>query len=108
MADRPGRIIGKGLVELTAEDGRAIQDIEPSTSDLTSTAHAQDVPALKVVHPSVLAECLRRGLWALARFFLPWAFLEKAIRAEGLGRQDRVTCLAVAFLVLPLLGFASC
>jgi hypothetical protein len=86
---------------LTSADGLVIQDVVPSTSDITSVAHAQDVPALKLVHPAVLAVLLQENRWALARFLLPWSCLEMAIRAAGLSQADRMTCHEMAFEARP-------
>jgi hypothetical protein len=101
----PGLAVGPGLPWLTSADGLIIQEVEPSTSDVTSVAHVQDVPALKLVHPATLARLLREGHWSLARFVLPFCFLEMAIRAEGMSKAVRATCVEVSFQVLPVIGY---
>jgi hypothetical protein len=45
----------------------------------------------------VLIALLKAGLWGAAIWALPWVSLEVAIRAEGMGVMDRMSCLEIAF-----------
>jgi hypothetical protein len=52
-----------GLRDLSSVDGEVLLSMHPSFEDTSSTAHAQDGPALQAIHELLLLELLRQAIW---------------------------------------------
>jgi hypothetical protein len=63
----PGLAAPNGLPDLSSVDGEVLLSMHPSFGDTSSTAHAQDGPALQAIHELLLQELLTEGHLALAR-----------------------------------------
>jgi hypothetical protein len=56
-----------------------------------------DSDAINVMDPELALSCAQAGQHEVARFILPWAMLQMAVRSENVQRTARLELLEVAF-----------
>ena len=91
---------GPDGLAVTSEECDQLAQWVPSFRDASKHAGFQDGIALDLAQVSLVLKCEEAGMFGLARYLAPWAFLEAAFSEEKVNRRTRRLFLQCAHSLL--------